>query len=244
MRYDLKQVNLSKLRISELQKLKNDTFTPSKKVPTSQPEVRSIPFHKNRQIQPVNILIREMKRLGLEQFIKKYGKRVTLEISELVKMIDGQFRNLTGLKEPLTVYRGVQENVNKSSKSFFDKLFKANEGEEIIPDCGYTFTSLDKNIFRVYGTHAHHHSKAVHGRTAALKIRIPQNAKVSLTDDYNGEILLPRNAKFKIISKKINKNKSLEMELEYIVRKQGIKVSEIPPKLKAYKKRKNLEFSF
>lgn len=65
-----------------------------------------------------------------------------------------------------------------------------------------------------------------------FKIKLPKGAKVSRNLEHGGEVVMPRNAEYRLLSKSTNGNHT-EVELEYILPKKD-NVTEIEELIKKF----------
>ncbi len=147
------------------------------------------------------------KNYDIRSELAKTGK------SKLADKYDAQFAALPPLERECVVYRGrLKHWANGDRNIDFDIVSKANPGDIITPDTGYSYTAMDR--------------RTANGFTAAKKedgmmyqIIIPKGAKVSRNGEHGGEILMPRNAQYKVVSKGKDPNGLLNVVLEYILPK-------------------------
>lgn len=148
------------------------------------------------------ILTRLEKGLPLE----KYDKWTLEYISE----IDKEFENLPPLEDDFVFYRGRGKNsLIKRFNQDFDVIENAKEGDTIIPDKGYSYGAFKKEL-------AENWSNSVNDNMM-LEIHVPKGAKVSRNGEHGGEVVFPRGAEYKLISKEKDRFGTLNVVLEYIL---------------------------
>ena len=144
---------------------------------------------------------------------KPLNKRDSIDIEYgLPQMleIDQEFSKLPPLEKNCIVWRGRGEHpICKYLNEDFEIIDKAKVGDIIIPDKGYSYTGFTKELASKW-------SCPIEGRSIMYKIHLPKGAKVSRNLEHGGEILMPRNAEYKVISKEVN-GEHTEIELEYIL---------------------------
>ncbi|MDR1168849.1 MAG: hypothetical protein LBK53_08200 [Heliobacteriaceae bacterium] len=185
-----------------------------------------IPLHSNRSIHSNNGYIREICTDGVQNFIEEYSKKHAVKIIDIINKIDSQFLKLTPLPESRVAYRGVYENFRNSSKRYIEKMFKAQPGDIIVPDTAYSFNAANKAVCKDFT------KKDV--KSILYEIRLPKGSRVSYGPEYGGEYVIQRGAHYKVISKEIKTDGSMDMVLELIPDKlpKPIKLSD---ELKQYK---------
>lgn len=140
--------------------------------------------------------------------------------------IDKEFAKLPPLEKECIVWRGRFEHpVIERLNQDFKIIDNAKIGDVIIPDTGYSYTGFTKEL-------ASHWSNSCGGRTMMFKIKLPKGAKVSRNLEHGGEVVMPRNAEYRLLSKSTNGNHT-EVELEYILPKKD-NVTEIEELIKKF----------
>lgn len=140
--------------------------------------------------------------------------------------IDKEFAKLPPLEKDCIVYRGRFEHpVAEYLNEDFTIIDNAKIGDIIIPDKGYSYTGFTKEL-------ASRWSSSCGGRTMFFKIRLPKGAKVSRNLEHGGEVVMPRNAEYRLLSKSTNGNHT-DVELEYILPKND-NVAEIEELMKRF----------
>ena len=166
---------------------------------------------------------RANKFIGLsEDEIKKM-----LEREKLMEKLDKEFEQLPPLEHDCVVYKGLSEQDPNSmikgdtQNKPFELMEKANVNDIVVPDTAYTYTAFNRSTAEAWGGEGARHlgRNGKEFRIMMYEIYIPKGAKVSRNMEHNGEVLMPRGAKYKIINKKILKNGDMEIGLEYIPHK-------------------------
>ena len=140
--------------------------------------------------------------------------------------IDKEFAKLPPLDKECIVWRGRFEHpVIERFNQDFKIIDNAKIGDVIIPDTGYSYTGFTKEL-------ASHWSSSCGGRTMMFKIKLPKDAKVSRNLEHGGEVVIPRNAEYRLLSKTTNGDHT-EVELEYILPKND-NVAEIEELMKKF----------
>lgn len=143
---------------------------------------------------------------------KKTGRIMAENYLPVIREVDKEFAKLPPLEKDCIVYRGrVEHPVFKSSNKDFEIIEKAKVGDKIIPDTAYSYTAFDRYLAEHWGIPASESSKSI-----MYTIRLPQGAKVSRNLEHGGEVVIPRGAEYKVVSKEVNGNHT-EITLEYIL---------------------------
>lgn len=125
-------------------------------------------------------------------------------------VIDKEFAKLSPLEKDCIVWRGRGEHpICKRFNEDFSIVDKAKVGDIIIPDKGYSYTGFTKEL-------ASNWSCPIEGKSIMYKIHLPKGARVSRNLEHGGEVVIPRNAEYKVLSKTVNGNHT-DIELEYIL---------------------------
>ncbi len=123
-----------------------------------------------------------------------YNKLSDFEI-DIVNAIDAAFDKLPPLTEDRTFYRAV------AGRDLPDEILNAQQGDTIIPDNGYSQVGLSEYYAQKYLPNEQYNP-------VLFEMKCPKGSKVSLskhTGTGAEEGMLPRNTKFKILSKeKVN----------------------------------------
>ena len=124
--------------------------------------------------------------------------------------VDNEFARLAPLEKDCIGYRGVQRGISEWRDEPYRIVSNAKIGDIIIPDqgCGYAAHKIDL-------------AEGCVGKGGMLyTIRIPKGAKVSRNMAHGGEILMPRGAEYRLISKQLRPDGKMDVTLEYILPKQ------------------------
>ncbi len=171
-------------------------------------------------------LISEIYELRIPNFIKLFWKKNFIEhfkeqldkgiIQRRIKRIckiDKEFTQLPPLEKDCIVYRGRNKSKWSISpkNSDFHIIKKSKTGDIIIPDKAYSYCAFNRDFAQNWCL-----QNQFGCETIMYTIRIPKGAKVSRSFEHGGEIIMPRNAKYKIISKK-KKHNHTEVVLEYLL---------------------------
>lgn len=151
--------------------------------------------------------------LNIESPNAKQLRHIEYTLPE-IQAIDEAFSKLPQLEKDCIVYRGRVEQFAKSLNADFDVINNAKVGDKIIPDTGYSYCGIEKSLAEYWGR-----SVLEEAKTIMYTIRLPKGAKVSRNLEHGGEVLMPRGAEYKVISKEINGNHT-DVTLEYILPKK------------------------
>ncbi len=129
---------------------------------------------------------------------------------------DKEFAKLPPLEKDCIVYRGrVEQPQLGRANDDFKIVQNAQIDEIIVPDLGYSYTGFNSGACDAWGRTS---SKTL--KTMAYEIRLPKGAKVSRNLEHRiqhgGEVVMPRGAEYRLISKKTNGNHT-DVVLEYIL---------------------------
>lgn len=127
-------------------------------------------------------------------------------ILDIIQDIDAQFAKLPPLEDNFTFYRGrsihpIIERFNRD----FDIIDAAKAGDVIVPDKAYSYGAFKKEL-------AEHWAGDM-----MMEIHVPKGAKVSRNMEHGGEVVFPRGAEYRLISKEKDNNGILNVVLEYIL---------------------------
>lgn len=190
-------------------------------------EGSAIPMHHN--INGVNNSIRkfiEYKKTGIIPYKDK--EDITWFLGEIktgekvTAKIDEAFKNLPPLEKDCIVYRGRAENPISLCKEFnkdFEIIDKAKVGDIIVPDTAYSYCAFKKSLANCWGgTGARcFAAPGESNRIMMMTIRLPKGAKVSRNLEHGGEVVMPRGAQYRIVSKNIKENGDIDILLEYVL---------------------------
>ena len=126
--------------------------------------------------------------------------------------IDKEFAKLTPLEKDCIGYRILGRNsFNPNRNNPFNIIENAKIGDTVILDegCAYAFQQESLISLNNYNF-----------KNPMLEIiRIPKGARVSRNMEHGGEILMPRGAAYKLISKETTSEGEIKVVLEYILPK-------------------------
>ena len=190
-------------------------------------EGSAVPMH--HEINGVNNSIRKFinyKKTGIipykdkEDIVWFLDQVKTGEIS--VKKIDAAFKSLRPLEKDCIVYRGRAENPSPFGKDLntdFEIINKAKVGDVIVPDTAYSYCAFKKSLANCWGgTGARSYANpGESNRIMMMTIRLPKGATVSRNLEHGGEVIMPRSAEYRLISKDIKENGDMDVLLEYIL---------------------------
>ncbi len=129
---------------------------------------------------------------------------------ETVEELDADFAKLPPLEDNFTFYRGrTKHPVIERFNEDFNIIEAAKEGEIIVPDRAYSYGAFNKSL-------AEHWSGGM-GDTMMIEIRTPKGAKVSRNLEHGGEVVFPRGAEYRLLSKEKSNDNCLNVVLEYIL---------------------------
>ena len=126
--------------------------------------------------------------------------------------VDNEFARLAPLEKDCIGYRGVKRGSSEWRDEPYRIVSNAKIGDIIIPDqgCGYAAHKIDL-------------AEGCVGKGGMLyTIRIPKGARVSRNMEHGGEILMPRGAEYRLISKQLRPDGKMDVTLEYILPKSVI----------------------
>ena len=140
--------------------------------------------------------------------------------SPFADKIDEKFAKLMPTKNDCVVYRGeVKEGPFYSGwgkSPALEVIEKANIGDRIIPNQGgYSYTAFHRRLAEGFAGNGAPREK----RGILYEIRIPKGAKVSRNLEHGGEVIMPRDAEYKLISKGTDPHGYFNVVLEYILPK-------------------------
>ena len=113
--------------------------------------------------------------------------------------IDKSMTNLPPLEKDCVFYRGICDK-------YIECIINGKVGDVVIPDEGYAYAGFHRELASRFGQ-------------TVLVIRTPKGAKVSRCSANGGEVLFPRGAQYRILSKNKSPNGDNIIELEYILPK-------------------------
>ena len=134
-----------------------------------------------------------------------------------VQRIDESLSKMPPLEKDCIVYRGICRGLNQEKKPEIFKMFdKCKAGDIITPDIGYSYCAFNK--YKTYGYGGCPDKNGIY-RTVSQTIRLPKGAKVSRNLEHEGEVLIPRGAEYRVVSKTVDGN-HIDITLEYILPKK------------------------
>ena len=125
--------------------------------------------------------------------------------------IDKEFEKLPPLEKDIIVYRGRTESFVKRFNRDFKIIENAKIGDIVTPDTAYSYTALNRDLAERF-TSTYEDIKSM-----IYEIKIPKGAKVSRNMEHGGEVLMPRGAKYRLLSKEIDSRGVLIVKMEYIL---------------------------
>jgi hypothetical protein len=128
--------------------------------------------------------------------------REQLSLKTDVAQIDELFKKAPPINKPVVVYRGLRRNWNNNNSSFFRMLDSLKPGD-VFAEPGFSSTTIDPGLGRGFS------DRGLGGYV--LEIEVPQGNKIvsplhgwpkqPTIPDVEKEFLLPRNSRFKVISR-------------------------------------------
>ena len=179
---------------------KPEQYIPNCSIPNCQ-----VPSH--HDIDGMNNLIRGVGKL------KKGKVGITgMQGGYEAVRVDNEFARLVPLEKDCIGYRGVRRGINELRDEPYRIVSNAKVGDIIIPDqgCGYAAHNIDLA------------ERCVGKEGMLYTIRIPKGARVSRNMEHGGEILMPRGAEYRLISKQLRPDGKMDVTLEYILPKSAI----------------------
>lgn len=174
-------------------------YIPNCKIPNSE-----IPSH--HMVDGRNTAIRSVAdlRKGIIDDCELYGGYHAIKL-------DKEFAKLTPLEKDCIGYRIVGSSNTPYRNKPFNVIENAKIGDTVILDegCAYAFQQESLISLNNYNL-----------KNPMLEIiRIPKGARVSRNMEHGGEILMPRGAEYRLISKETASNGKIKVGLEYILPK-------------------------
>jgi len=185
--------------------LEKDTVSFSKaaadKLKAAAAQITEVPEHHN--LNGINCNIRSiLEKVEEGRPLHRFETCYLSRIDE----IDESFEKLAPLDRDIVCYRGRGKNILASSfNRDFDVIEAAKAGDIIVPDRAYSYAAADKEVARNWAVNM------------MYEIRVPKGAKVSRNKEHGGEVIFPRGAKYRLISKEKDKFGILNVVLEYIL---------------------------
>ena len=119
-------------------------------------------------------------------------------------------KKLPPLEDDFVFYRGRSKHpVIKRFNEDFHIIEAANIGDIVVPDKAYSYGTFKKEL-------AEHWSGGL-DKNMMHEIHVPKGAKVSRNMEHGGEVVFPRGAEYRLISKEKDEKGFLNVVLEYIL---------------------------
>ncbi len=133
------------------------------------------------------------------------------QISTRTKGIDNAFEKLHPLEKDCVVYRGRGGNPTFEEANIDFKIIdEAKLGDVVVPDKSYSYTAFHRKMADNWCSD--------YGKGMMMyEIIVPKGAKVSRNLEHTGEMIMPRGAKYKLISKDIDPEGVINVKMEYIL---------------------------
>lgn len=212
--------------ITDKYKLVNEQIRKNKeKVAHLKPNVfegSDVPMH--HYLNGNNTNVREavelQEQLAKGEVLTAEDKAFVEKMNKYMDKVDTSFENLKPLEKRCVGYRGRTENpLFKSANKDFDIVDKAKVGDVIVPDKGYSYAAFDRSLADNWGgpgaVMTDRHGKPT--RQIMYTMYYPEGAKVSCNLEHGGEIVAPRGAAYKVLSKETDKQGNIEIAMEYIL---------------------------
>ncbi|MBD5402044.1 hypothetical protein HDR58_04515 [bacterium] len=172
-------------------------YIPNCNLPNSQIASHHMIDGKNSSIRDVGDLkkglIDECEMLGGYQAIK----------------VDKEFAQLAPLEKDCIGYRIVGRQNNPYKDIPFRVIDNAKVGDTVILDEGCAYAFQQENLISLNNYNLQNPMLEI--------IRIPKGARVSRNMEHGGEILMPRGAEYKLISKDKTSDGKIKVVLEYLL---------------------------
>lgn len=167
-------------------------------------ELTQIPDH--HDINGLNMDIRSVvKKLQNGGELKRFESRML----GIIEDIDNDFKKLPPLEDDFVFYRGRGKHpCFPRFNEDFDIIEKAKIGENIVPDGAYSYGAFKKEVAENWA------------KDMLCEIRVPKGARLSRNNEHGGEVLFPRGAKYRLISKEKDDRGVLNVVLEYLLPKE------------------------
>ena len=196
-----------------------------------------IPMHRNYSIGSNTKDIRNFL-YNPDKYIKRYGEHEAVEKIYFINLIDEQFRMLKPLERPTVAYRGInnQGSLITNFDNMYGNLTKLKEGDIFILDDAYSFYGTEPACLEMFGNNFR--SLRDGAKVIRITANFPQGSIVSrgisTNAEYGLELVTPRAAKCKLISKKANEYNGYDIVIDYTK-------GDLPPKLKVPPELKEVE---
>ena len=130
----------------------------------------------------------------------------------VAEKLDESFQKLPLLEDDFVFYRGRSEHpVIKRFNEDFHIIEAANTGDIVVPDKAYSYGAFKKEI-------AEHWSGGL-DKNMMFEIHVPKGVKISRNMEHGGEVVFPKGAEYRLISKEKDSRGVLNVVLEYILPK-------------------------
>ena len=179
---------------------------------------------KHHEICGINTYVRNAysEVLNMESLEDIEAQKTFVKYLDDMKKIDEDFSKLPPLEKKCIVYRGRTENpCLEQFNTDFQIIKDAKIGDVIVPNTGYSYCGFEKSLAKKWANPAF---KEIN--TIMYEIRLPKGAQVSRNLEHGGEVLMPRNARYKVVKKDVKDN-CTNIILEYILPKKNENVEEI-----------------
>ncbi len=132
-------------------------------------------------------------------------------MQEIIDEFDADFAKLPPLEDNFVFYRGrflhpIAESFNKD----FKIIENAKPGDVVVPDKAYSYGAFKKDL-------AEHWTNSYDKGGMMMEIHVPKGAKISRNMEHGGEVVFPRGAEYRLISKEKDNRGILNVVLEYIL---------------------------
>ncbi len=138
-------------------------------------------------------------------------RRYENHILERVEGLDDEFAKLPPLEDDFVFYRGRFKNPEfERFNEDFNIIEAAKAGDIIVPDRAYSYGAFKKEL-------AENWSNGLKEGSMIMEIHTPKGAKVSRNSEHGGEVVFPRGAEYRLVSKEKDNKGVLNVFLEYIL---------------------------
>ena len=187
----------------------------------------AVPMHHelNGENLRIRSIIKGIKKNSLTEMDKDFLEYRLKDVYST----DKAFAELTPLEKDVIGYRGRTEHpfITRFNEDI-SIVKKAKPGDVITPDEAYSYLGFDRGLADVWCCRNNSDNLS----TVMYTIRIPKGAKVSRNLEHGGEIVMPRGAQYKVVSKEVKGNHT-EITLEYLLPKKD-NLAEITEFMKKY----------
>lgn len=171
----------------------------------------ALPMHHDLSGDNLRIrsIIKGIKKNSLSDTDEYYLKSCLKEMHET----DKEFLKLIPTEKDIIGYRGrTTHPIIPRFNEDFEIISKAKVGDIIVPDEAYSYLGIHRGLAENWCCRNNRDNLP----TIMYIVRIPKGAKVSRNLEHGGEIVMPRGAQYKVISKEVQGNHT-EITLEYIL---------------------------